>query len=34
MSGLSEDEIRNTWQPELQVYKKMRWRYLLYTDVN
>ncbi|MCL1669849.1 DUF1343 domain-containing protein [Elizabethkingia ursingii] len=29
-SGLSEDEIRKTWQPGLENYKNMRKKYLLY----
>jgi uncharacterized protein YbbC (DUF1343 family) len=34
IAGQSEDEIRKTWQADLQIYKKTRWRYLLYADVN
>lgn len=30
--GLSEAEIRATWQEDLETYKKMRKRYLLYPD--
>ena len=30
--GLSETEIKDSWQPELDQYKKMRKKYLLYTD--
>ena len=30
--GLSEDEIRQSWQPELDAYKKMRIKYLIYKD--
>lgn len=30
--GLSEDEIRESWQPALKEYKKMRNKYLLYPD--
>lgn len=30
--GLSEEEIRASWQPELDKYKKMRKKYLLYPD--
>lgn len=30
--GLSEDEIRKTWQPKLKEYKQMRKKYLLYQD--
>jgi len=30
--GLSEAEIRKTWQKELSTYKAMRKKYLLYTD--
>ncbi|WP_107808344.1 exo-beta-N-acetylmuramidase NamZ domain-containing protein [Elizabethkingia sp. YR214] len=29
-AGLTEDEIRKTWQPGLENYKKMRKKYLLY----
>jgi uncharacterized protein YbbC (DUF1343 family) len=29
-SGMSEDEIRKTWEPGLSEYKKMRKKYLLY----
>ncbi len=32
MSGLSEKEIRKTWQKDLTKYKKIRKKYLLYTD--
>ncbi|WP_255518060.1 exo-beta-N-acetylmuramidase NamZ domain-containing protein [Fulvivirga sp. M361] len=32
-AGLSEKEIRNSWQDQLDSYKEMRKRYLLYTDV-
>jgi uncharacterized protein YbbC (DUF1343 family) len=28
--GMTEDEIRASWQPELEVYKKMRLMYILY----
>ncbi|MGB0851129.1 MAG: exo-beta-N-acetylmuramidase NamZ family protein [Bacteroidia bacterium] len=28
--GMSEDEIRKTWQPKLEEYKRMRKKYLLY----
>jgi uncharacterized protein YbbC (DUF1343 family) len=31
-AGLSEDEIRASWQQELTEYKTMRKKYLLYTD--
>ncbi|WP_420387678.1 exo-beta-N-acetylmuramidase NamZ domain-containing protein [Roseivirga sp.] len=31
-AGLSEDEIRATWQPRLNSYKAMRKKYLLYQD--
>lgn len=30
ISGLSMDEIRKTWQPQLEIFKKMRSKYLLY----
>ncbi len=30
LEGKSEEEIRKTWQPELEKYKKMRNKYLLY----
>ena len=30
--GLSEQEIRDSWQPELDKYKEMRKKYLLYPD--
>lgn len=30
--GMSEDEIRASWQPELEKYKQMRKKYLLYPD--
>jgi uncharacterized protein YbbC (DUF1343 family) len=30
MEGISEDEIRKTWEPALSEYKKMRKKYLLY----
>ena len=30
--GLTEEEIRASWQPELEQYKKMRKKYLLYPD--
>lgn len=32
LAGKSEDEIRATWQADLQAYKKMRKRYLIYRD--
>jgi len=31
-SGLSEEEIRNSWQPELERYKTLRKKYLLYPE--
>jgi uncharacterized protein YbbC (DUF1343 family) len=31
-SGLSEAEIRNSWQPELNKFKETRKKYLLYDD--
>lgn len=30
--GLTEEQIRGTWQPKLKAYKAMRKRYLLYPD--
>ncbi|EOR92795.1 hypothetical protein ADIARSV_4077 [Arcticibacter svalbardensis MN12-7] len=30
VAGLSEEEIRKSWEPELSVFKKMREKYLLY----
>ena len=32
--GLSEKEIRNSWQKDLNAYKQMRKQYLLYPDFN
>lgn len=32
MSGLTPDEIRESWQPQLDEYKKIRSKYLLYKD--
>lgn len=32
VQGLSEDEIRQSWQDELATYKQMRKKYLLYPD--
>ena len=32
VAGLSEDDIRDSWQPALEEFKKMRARYLLYDD--
>jgi uncharacterized protein YbbC (DUF1343 family) len=32
IDGVSEDEIRKTWQKGLDVYKKIRAKYLLYPD--
>jgi uncharacterized protein YbbC (DUF1343 family) len=32
VQGLSEEEIRVSWQPELDLYKAMRKKYLLYPD--
>jgi uncharacterized protein YbbC (DUF1343 family) len=31
-SGLSEEQIRESWKPELNLYKAMRKKYLLYED--
>ena len=30
--GLTEEEIRESWKPELDTYKQMRKKYLLYPD--
>ncbi len=32
MSGMSEENIRKSWQKDLELYKKMRKKYLLYLD--
>jgi len=32
ISGAAEEDIRKSWQPELEKYKKIRKKYLLYTD--
>ncbi|MCD7978284.1 MAG: DUF1343 domain-containing protein [Tannerellaceae bacterium] len=32
IQGMTEEEIRASWQPELTAYKQMRSKYLLYTD--
>jgi uncharacterized protein YbbC (DUF1343 family) len=32
LAGKSEAEIQASWQPELEAYKKMRKRYLIYRD--
>jgi uncharacterized protein YbbC (DUF1343 family) len=32
ISGISEDSIRKTWQPDLAAFKKIRKKYLLYPD--
>jgi uncharacterized protein YbbC (DUF1343 family) len=34
VEGLSEDKIRASWQKDLEAYKGMRKKYLLYTDFN
>lgn len=34
VEGKSEDEIRASWQPDLEKYKTMRAKYLLYSDKN
>lgn len=34
VEGLSEDKIRASWQKDLEAYKSMRKKYLLYTDFN
>jgi len=31
-SGLSENEIRKSWEPELEKFKTIRKKYLLYKD--
>ena len=31
-AGLSEDRIRSSWQPDLDRYRLMRRKYLLYPD--
>lgn len=31
-AGLTEEQIKESWKPELTAYKKMRKKYLLYTD--
>ena len=33
IAGLSEEEIKASWKPELDAYKQMREKYLLYEDV-
>jgi uncharacterized protein YbbC (DUF1343 family) len=33
-NGLSETEIRKSWQPDLDKYRSMRKKYLLYPDFN
>lgn len=33
-AGLSEQEIRDSWQPGLKAYKKIREKYLLYPDLD
>ncbi len=32
IQGLKEEEIRKSWQPELEAFKKIRKKYLLYAD--
>lgn len=32
MAGMTEEQIRESWKPELTVYKEMRKKYLLYPD--
>ncbi|HVD99594.1 MAG TPA: DUF1343 domain-containing protein [Cytophagaceae bacterium] len=32
--GMKEEEIKKSWQPELERYRKMRVKYLLYQDFN
>ncbi|WP_134088120.1 exo-beta-N-acetylmuramidase NamZ domain-containing protein [Olivibacter sp. XZL3] len=31
-AGMTEEQIKNSWKPELEAYKKMRKNYLLYPD--
>lgn len=33
IQGKTEEEIRKSWQPALEQYRKMRLKYILYTDV-
>jgi uncharacterized protein YbbC (DUF1343 family) len=32
IAGKSETEIRNSWQPGIETFKKIRKKYLLYPD--
>jgi uncharacterized protein YbbC (DUF1343 family) len=32
IAGVSEEEIRKSWEPGLSNYKKMRKKYLIYAD--
>ncbi|MCF8364360.1 MAG: DUF1343 domain-containing protein, partial [Bacteroidales bacterium] len=32
ISGLNEEQIRESWQPKLENFKKIRKKYLLYPD--
>jgi uncharacterized protein YbbC (DUF1343 family) len=32
MAGLNEEQIRQSWQPGLEAFKKIRAKYLLYPD--
>jgi hypothetical protein len=32
IAGVSEEEIRKSWEPGLSNYKKMRKKYLIYGD--
>ena len=32
IAGKTEKEIRESWQPELDAFKKIRKKYLLYAD--
>jgi uncharacterized protein YbbC (DUF1343 family) len=32
IDGVSEEEIRKTWEPGLSNYKKMRKKYVIYKD--
>jgi uncharacterized protein YbbC (DUF1343 family) len=32
MNGVSEEEIRKSWQPKLRIYREMRSKYLLYAN--
>jgi uncharacterized protein YbbC (DUF1343 family) len=34
IGGVGEDVIRNSWQSDLDAYKEIRKKYLLYSDFN